>query len=220
MSANEPITDVAQFIDQSCLRPDMVLGDVDATCDAALQYKFRGVVVPSGSVSQVKRRLTGSDIRIVSVVGFPHGTQAPDIKASEAQRALAMGADEIDYVISIGAAIDGDLRFLREEGVAIMRQARGKLVKAILEVGYLNEEQMYHAAHALSEAGMHYVKTCTGFGPGLCTADIVRLLCRAVEGKSLVKASGGIKERWQAMEMIEAGAAVIGTSHGPAICGV
>jgi deoxyribose-phosphate aldolase len=91
-------------------------------------------------------------------------------------------------------------------------------VKAILEVGFLNEEQQYNAARVLSEAGMHYVKTCTGFGPGVCTADTVRLLVRAVAGRSLIKASGGIKEKWQALEMIEAGAAVIGTSHGPAIC--
>jgi deoxyribose-phosphate aldolase len=210
--------EVAPFIDQSCLKPDMIVADVDAACDEALHYQFRGLVVPSGSVTQAKRRLLNSTVRVVCAVSFPHGTQAPDIKAAESMRAAAMGADEIDYVISIGAALEGDMRYLREEAVAIMRQTRGKIVKAILEIGFMNEEQMYNTARSLAEAGMHYVKTCTGYGPGVCTADAVRLLSRAVGGKSLVKASGGIKEKWQAIEMLEAGAAVIGTSHGATIC--
>lgn len=219
MSVNEPShDDIAAFVDQSCLKPDAVMADIDAACDEALQLRYRGLVVPSGAVSHAKRRLTDSGVRVVCVVGFPHGTQAPDVKANEAMRAAALGADEVDYVISIGAALEGDTRYLREEGVAILRQTRGKLVKAILEVGYLNEEQTYNSARMLAEAGMHYVKTCTGYGPGVCTAEIVRLLCRAVGDKALVKASGGIKEKWQAIEMIEAGAAVIGTSHGSTVC--
>jgi deoxyribose-phosphate aldolase len=218
MSENIAAEELAAFIEQACLQPDAVLADIDAACDEALARKFRGVVVPSGAVSHTKRRLLDTGVRVVCVVGYPNGTEAPDIKAHEAMRCAAMGADEIDYVISIGAAKEGDLRYIREEGVAIMRQTRGKLVKAILEVGYLNEQQTYNTARALAEAGMHYVKTCTGFGPGVCTADVVKLLARAVAGRALIKASGGIKEKWQAIEMLEAGAAVIGTSHGPAIC--
>lgn len=211
-------TELAAFIDHSCLRPEATVADVDRACDDSMQYKFRGLVVPSGAVSHAKRRLMDTGIKVVCVVGFPHGSQAPDIKAHEAMRAAAMGADEIDYVISIGAALDGDLRFIREEGVAIIRQTRGKLVKAILEVGFLSESHKFHAAKSLAEAGVHYVKTCTGFGPGACTAEDVQLLVRAVGGKALIKASGGIKERWQALEMLRAGAAVIGTSRGPTIC--
>jgi deoxyribose-phosphate aldolase len=195
-----------------------VLADIDAECDQAVQFGFRGLVVPSAAVAHTRRRLGESGVRVISVVGFPHGTQAPDIKANEAMRAAATGADELDYVIAIGAAIDGDLRYIREEAVAILRQTRGKFVKAILEVGYLNEEQTYRTAQTLAEAGVHYVKTCTGYGPGVCTADVVKILCRAVGDRALVKASGGIKEKWQAIEMLEAGAAVVGTSHGPAIC--
>lgn len=213
-----PNSELAPFIDHSCLRPEAVVPDIERCCDEALTYRFRGLVVPSGAVAHAKRRLMNTGIKVVCVVGFPHGTQSPDIKAHEATRAAAMGADEVDYVISIGAALEGDLRFVREEGIAIIRQTRGKLVKAILEIGFLTEEQKYHTARALAEAGVHYVKTCTGFGPGVCTAEDVQLLVRAVGGKALVKASGGIKEKWQAIEMLQAGAAVIGTSHGPSIC--
>lgn len=218
MSPTVAANELAPFIDHSCLRAEALVSDIDRACDEALLYRFRGLVVPSGAVSHAKRRLMNTGIKVVCVVGFPHGTQAPDIKAHEASRAAAMGADEIDYVISIGAALEGDLRYVREEGIAIIRATRGKLVKSILEIGYLGEDHKYHAARALAEAGVHYVKTCSGFGPGVCTPEDIELLVRAVSGKSLVKASGGIKDKQQAVAMLQAGAAVIGTSHGPTIC--
>lgn len=210
--------DIAQFIDQSVLSPDVRQHQVNAVCDAALLYRFRGVVVPSGTVHHAKRRLINTGIKVVATVSFPHGTQAPDVKAHEAMRAAAIGADEIDYVISIGAALDDDWKYLREEALAIIRQTRGKIVKAILEVGYLGEKQRFEAARTLAQTGIPYVKTSTGFGPGGATPEDVMLLCRAVAGKALIKASGGVRTREQCIALLEAGAAVIGTSHGPEIC--
>jgi deoxyribose-phosphate aldolase len=218
MSSDKKPHELAAFIDHSCLRPNAKTADVDRACTEALAHRFRGVVVTGGSVAHARRRLADSGVKVVAVVGFPHGTSAPDVKAAEAMRAVANGADEIDYVISIGAALEGRLQEIREECVGVIRQTRGKLVKAILEIGYLDEKQRVETARALAEAGVHYVKTCTGFGPGACSADDVRLLVGAVAGKALVKASGGIREKAQAIEMLRAGAAVVGTSHGPAIC--
>ncbi len=210
--------ELAQFTDHAVLRPDASSRDLDRACDETLQFRFRGICVPSGAVGHAKRRLKDTGIKVSSTVGFPHGNSAPDVKAWEATRAAAMGADEIDYVVSIGALMDNDFRFIREEAVAIMRGTRGKIIKGILEVGYLNDEQKWGAAQALSDAGVPYVKTCTGFGPGMATEDDVRLLVRAIAGRALVKASGGIRERWQAIQLLSAGAAVIGTSHGIRIC--
>lgn len=210
--------ELAPFFEQSVLHADARQRDVDVACDAALHYRFRGVVVPSGAIHHTKRRLANSGIKVVSVVAFPHGNQAPDVKAHEAMRAAALGADEIDYVISIGAALDGDIKYLREEAVAILRQTRGKIVKAILEVGYLSERQRYATAQAIADTGVPYVKTCTGFGPGGATPEDVALLCEAVRGKALVKASGGIKSLAQCEELLSAGAAVLGTSRAAEIC--
>ena len=136
---------------------------------------------------------------------------------SKTGAAAAMGADEIDYVISIGAALENNFRYIREEGVAIVRATRGKLVKAILEAGFLNEEQKFECARVLADARIPYIMTCTGFGPGQATVEDVRLLAHAVQGNALVKASGAIRERSQVVEMLTAGAAVVGTSHGPGI---
>jgi len=211
--------DLAPFIEHSVLRPDAGAADFAAAAEAALEYGFRGVCVPSGAVNLVKRRLLDTGVKVVSTVGFPHGNQAPEVKAHEAQRAAAMGADEVDYVISVGAALDGDMKYLHEEAVAIIRVTRGKLLKAILEVGYLDERLRFEAAQTVARAGIHYVKTCTGFGPGQATAEDVKLLLRAVDGRALVKASGGVREAWQVVELLSAGAAVVGTSRGPEICG-
>jgi len=210
--------DLAQFIDQSALAPDALAQDLDLACREALRFRFRGLVVPSGAVSHAKRKLMNSGIKVIAVVSFPHGTMAPDIKAHEAGRAAAMGADEIDYVISIGAALENNFRYVREEGVAIMRAARGKLIKAILEVGYLSEQQKFECARSLADARIPYIKTCTGFGPGTATVEDVQLLVHAVQGNALIKASGGIKDAYGALDLLSAGAAVLGTSRGPAIC--
>jgi deoxyribose-phosphate aldolase len=154
----------------------------------------------------------------VSVVGFPHGTQAPDVKAHEAARACAMGADEVDYVIAIGAAIDGDMKFLTEEAVAIARACRGKMVKAILETGYLPPATVVEVAETLVQAGVPYIKTCTGFGPRGTTVGEVRAIVEIVNGRALVKASGGVRTADDVIAMLAAGAAVVGTSRGPEIC--
>lgn len=210
--------ELAPFLDQSVLRPETRAAEVDRACDAALLHRFRGLVVPTGFVALAKRRLAGSGIKVVATVAFPHGNQAVDVKAHEAARAAALGADEVDYVISIGAALDDDLAFLREEANAVIRQTRGKIVKAILEVGFLSEKQRFETARALAQAGVPYVKTCTGFGPGEATVEDVQLLARAVAGKSLVKASGGVRTRERCLALLEAGAAVVGTSRGAEIC--
>ncbi len=210
---------LAPFVEHSVLRPEMRLAEVDAACDAALLYRFRGIVVPSSAVAHAKRRLIDTGINVVAVVSFPHGTSAPDVKAHEAMRASAMGADELDYVISIGAALDEDWHYLHQEATAIIRQTRGKILKAILETGALpNDEIKIQAALTVVAAGVPYVKTCTGFGAGVATTDDVSLLAQTLAGKALVKASGGIHTRAQALALLQAGAAVVGTSRGPQIC--
>jgi deoxyribose-phosphate aldolase len=211
-------TELAAFLEHSVLRPDSRARDVDAACDAALVYRFRGVCVTSGAVAHAKRRLLDTGIKVVATVGFPHGTSAPDIKAHEAMRASAMGADEVDYVISVGAALDGDWKFLFDEAVAVIRGTRGKIQKAILEVGFLNVEQICYAARTVVDAGIPYVKTCTGFGPSDATVEDVRLLVEAVGGRALVKAAGGVRDREHALALLAAGAAVVGTSRGPQLC--
>ena len=214
MTADE----LAEFIDHAALSPDAGAKDVAHACQEAEAYGFRGLVVPTCAVSQARRLLRDSKVKIAAAVSFPHGTCSADIKAYVAQQAIQSGADEIDYVISVGAARDGDFRYIREEGVAIVRAVRGRVVKAILEVGYLDDDQIARCALRLCEAGVTFVKTCTGFGPGAATEEVVTLIAQTVGDRAFVKASGGIRDRDQAIRLLHAGAAILGTSRGPTFC--
>ncbi len=211
--------ELAPFIDQATLAPETTRMGIDRACRDAATFGFRALVVPVAAVAQAKRLLTDTDVKVVAVVAFPHGSTTPDVKVHEAARAAALGADEIDYVINIGAALENDYHFLTQEASAIVRTVRGRLVKAILEIGFLTDSVRSAAATAVVDGGVHYVKTCTGYGPGAVTEDDIRNLARTLEGKALVKASGGIREKFQAVQMLSAGAAVIGTSRGTHICG-
>jgi deoxyribose-phosphate aldolase len=211
-------TELAQFIDQASLSPDATRMIIDRAARDATKYGFRGLVVPTCSVAQAKRALGEGPVKVVAAIAFPHGSTTADVKVNEAARAAALGADEIDYVINIGAAVENDFHFITQEAAAIVRAVRGRLVKAILEISYLSDSNRLAAAQACVDGGVHYIKTCTGFGPGAVTGEEVRALARALEGKALIKAAGGIREKWQAVEMLKAGAAVIGTSRGPFIC--
>ena len=91
-------------------------------------------------------------------------------------------------------------------------------MKAIIEVGYLDENQLFQVANRIAESGVSYVKTCTGFAPGAATPELVDFLVQAVGGRCLIKASGGIKTARQAVGLLDAGAAVLGTSRGPELC--
>ena len=210
--------ELAPFIDHAALGPTTRSDDIATACAEAKDLGFRGVVVPSGSVAQAVRLLRASDVKVIAAVGFPHGTAAPEAKLFEAQHVIELGADEVDYVISTGAALDGDFRFVREEAAELTRVCGGKIVKAIIEVGLFHEAQLFQVASSLADAGVAYVKTCSGFAPGSASPEIVRFLLKAVAGRCLVKASGGIKDAGQAFELLQAGAAVLGTSRGAALC--
>ena len=215
MNANE----LAPFIDHAVLGPRVQYDDVAGACADAKRYGFRGVVVPSSSVPHATRLLRESDVKVISTVGFPFGDTTQETKAFEAAHAVENGADEIDYVISLSAALDGDFRFVREEATNLVRAANGRIVKAIIEVGYLDETQMFQVASGLADSGVAYVKTCSGFAQGGATTEIVQFLVQAVKGRCLVKASGGIRDAAQAIALLKAGAAVLGTSRGPELCG-
>jgi len=101
---------LAPFIDHSCLRPNLKPADVDKACAEALAYGFRGVVVPGVAVGHAKKRVGDAGPKVVAVVAFPHGTSAIEVKAFEAMSAVAAGADEVDYVVSIGEFLSSTWR--------------------------------------------------------------------------------------------------------------
>lgn len=193
--------------------------DIETLCQQALQHDFIAVVVNPVNIERCKVLLAGSQVRIVSVVGFPLGQNTSVVKAYEIQDALTRGAAEIDMVLNVRALQAGELDIVRRELAGLAQSCRdaGAISKVILETCYLDDEQKRTACRIALSEGVDFVKTSTGFGSGGATVDDVKLMYQAVNNKLGVKASGGIRDLNTALAMIDAGATRIGTSSGVAI---
>jgi deoxyribose-phosphate aldolase len=169
--------------------------------------------------SDLATSLRGSEAVACSVVGFPLGAHTPAVKAMEARQAIRDGAREIDMVINIGALRSGDYELVERDiaGVADACREAGALCKVIIEAALLTDEEKVIASRLAKRAKAHFVKTSTGFGPGGATVYDVALMREAVGPEMGIKASGGIKTRKDAEELIAAGATRIGASAGIAI---
>lgn len=209
-------TDLSGFIDHTLLRPDATAAEIDRMCDEAMEYGFASVCVNPTWARRVAERLRGSDVVACCVVGFPLGATMPEVKASEARRALRDGAREIDMVINVGALKSGDQGLVERDiaGVADACREAGAICKVILETALLTDEEKVIASRLARSAKAHFVKTSTGFGPGGATVYDVALMREAVGPDMGVKASGGIRSAEDAKQMIAAGATRIGASAG------
>jgi deoxyribose-phosphate aldolase len=207
---------LAEYIDHTSLKPDVPPEDIDRLCDEALKYGFAAVCINPVWVARAARRLRGSGVTVASVVGFPLGANAPEIKAMEARRAIRDGAREIDMVINVGALRGGDHDLVRRDiaGVSDACREVGALNKVIIEAAYLSDEEKVVACRLAQQARADFVKTSTGFGPGGATVFDVALMRETVGPKMGVKAAGGIHTADEVRAMITAGADRIGASAG------
>ena len=156
-------------------------------------------------------------MHVCTVIGFPLGANAPEVKAFEAEAAIRDGAQELDMVINVGALKSGDLALVKRDIEGVVRAGAGHIVKVIIETGLLTDEEKRTACRLAKEAGASFVKTCTGFSGGAANAHDIRLMRETVGPEMGVKASGGIRTRESALELIAAGATRIGTSSGTKI---
>ena len=211
--------DLANFIDHTLLKPEATAEQIDRLCQEALEYRFAAVCVNPVWVKRASNHLRGSGVLVASVVGFPLGASAPEIKAMETRRALRDGAREIDMVINVGALKSGDHALVEKDiaGVSDACREVGAINKVIIEAALLDDEEKVIACRLAKAARAHYVKTSTGFGPGGATVFDVALMRESVGPKLGVKAAGGIKNAGDAEDMIAAGATRIGASAGIAM---
>ena len=212
MSDSKKHMELAKRIDHTLLKADASKKDVERLCDEALKYGFHAVCVNPFRVPFCVDYLKGSGIKVCSVVGFPLGATTRDIKVMEARLVAEMGADEIDYVINIGAVRDGAFQVVKEEMDAILNAVKpyGLIVKAIIEVPLLSREEVVKACGVLTE--VDFLKTSTGLHRPVTVED-VKLLVENVAPGVKVKAAGGIRTCEQALRLIEAGAERLGSSR-------
>jgi deoxyribose-phosphate aldolase len=208
---------VARAIDHTLLKPNATQDEVGKLCREAKEYCFASVCVNPSYVALCARLLSGSGVKVCTVVGFPLGSTTPTVKAIEARDAIANGADEIDMVMNVGALKSGNDAMVLDDIRAVREATRGKVLKVILETGLLTNEEKVRACKLSKQAGADFVKTSTGFGAGGATVEDIRLMRETVGPTMGVKASGGVRDAKTAEAMIAAGATRIGASASIAI---
>jgi deoxyribose-phosphate aldolase len=212
------IMNIAKMIDHTVLKPDATKETVASLCREAREYGFASVCVNTCHVELVSRLLSGTETKTCCVVGFPLGAMLTSVKAFETAEAIRLGAEEIDMVINIGAVKDGNYSLVYEDIKAVVDAADKKaIVKVIIETCLLTDEEKAKVCELSVQAGADFVKTSTGFSTGGATVADVALMKNVVNGKALVKASGGVRTAEDAKAVIAAGADRIGTSNGIAI---
>lgn len=208
--------ELAKKIDHTLLRPDAMERDIINLCEEALMYDFMAVCVAPVWVQLAVEKLKESSVKVVSVVGFPHGNTLAEVKAFEASNIVSIGANEIDMVINIGALLSGkhdivfnDIRCVVE---AAKKENPDTLIKIILETALLPNELKIKGCKIAEEAGADFIKTSTGFSLRGATVEDVILFKNIIGGRLGIKAAGGIRDLRTALAMLEAGATRLGCS--------
>lgn len=219
MTENISKSELASMIDHTLLKPDATRKQILTVCSEGKKYKFAAVCVNSCWVSVCSEYLKDSDTAVCSVVGFPLGAAETHSKVYEAKTAVNQGASEVDMVLNIGKFLSNtpeDTEYVHNDIQAVVKAVSPCTVKVILETGLLTDEDILRACLYAREAGAHFVKTSTGFGPPFELTH-VNLMHKAVGETMGIKAAGGIKSYTDAVQVIQAGATRIGASAGVAI---
>ncbi|MBL3654881.1 deoxyribose-phosphate aldolase [Fulvivirga sediminis] len=210
--------DLHKYIEQTNLKPTMTAEDVDILVQEAIDYNFRGICVPPFWVKKAAREIENRDIQMVTVVGFPLGYQMTEAKIREIEVAIDNGADELDIVMNMSAFKTG-MPWTKIELAKCSKliHEHSCIMKVIIETAYLNNEEIEVASKLCADAGVDFVKTSTGFAPSGAQVEHIRLMRSVLPSQVRIKASGGVKTKAQAIELIQAGADRIGTSSGKEI---
>ena len=206
---------IERYIEHTLLKPEATTQDIIKLCQEARLHNFLGVCVNPCFVPLAKHLLAGTEVKVVTVVGFPLGCDERSVKAAATQQAVRNGADEIDMVINVGALKGRDNAYVVEDIRQVVAAAGKAPVKVIIETCLLNEEEKVRACRMIAKAGAAFVKTSTGFNKGGATIEDVALLSGEAKKLGLrVKAAGGIRDYAAAKAMLEAGAERLGCSAG------
>lgn len=209
---------VAKYIDHTLLKPEVTDKEIAVLCEEAQEHGFFSVCIQPAWVKTAAEKLQESEVKVCTVIGFPHGATTSEVKAFETKDAISNGADEVDMVINIGQLKAGNLDYVGADIKSVVDAANKEaLVKVIIESSLLNEDEIVTVSKLAKEAGADFVKTSTGFNGGGATVEAVALMRLTVGDDMGVKASGGVRSSEDAMKMIEVGATRIGASSGIAI---
>lgn len=210
------MTQIAQYIDHTLLKSTCTSGEIEQLCLEAARYGFKAVCIPPFYVKAARQVLSGSDVRVATVIGFPMGYSTTESKVQEIKKALEDGAEEIDIVHNIAALKNEDMNYLAKEITACLQPIRlaDKCVKVIIESGMLTDAEIIRSCELYARHKVDFVKTSTGFAEKGASIEAVTLMKEHLPESIHIKASGGIRTFESAQRYIQTGATRIGTSSG------
>jgi deoxyribose-phosphate aldolase len=207
---------VAGVIDHSILKPDFSSQDIVNACDLAVKYGCATVCIRPTDIELAAHQLRDTAVGVATVIGFPHGTSTTATKVFESVDSIRRGATELDMVINISKALEGDWAFVSADITAVVDAAKAELatasVKVIFETAYFNAEQIVRLCEITEAAGADYVKTSTGFASAGATLENIRLMKATVGDRLKVKSSGGVRTLDQLIDYMDAGISRSGCS--------
>lgn len=206
--------EINRYIDHTALKSFCTDSEIEKLCYEAVKYNFKSVCVNPSDVALCSKLLSGTGVKVCTVIGFPLGKNKTEIKVEEARLAVIDGATELDMVINVAKLKEGAYAFVQNEIERVIEVASGNVVKVIIESGLLTDKEIALATKIVCDAGADFVKTCTGFTGGVATENAVKIMRENLSGKTQIKASGGIKTFDDAVKFINLGASRIGTSSG------
>ena len=201
-----------------------------------IDENFKLVMIRPDKVALAKKLIDSQNSKVLigTVIGFPEGTNTIEEKLAEAKQAIKDGADELDFVVNFEAFKSGELELVKEEvlqGTKLGLQHH-KTVKWIIEIAALNGAQIIQITSLIKNVVVAnfkekdfenvFVKSSTGFyktldgSPNGATFPAIIAMLENAFPLS-VKASGGIKTKEEALEMIKLGVKRIGTSSAKGI---
>lgn len=202
--------ELVRKVDHLLLEPQLSRQEIEAGCQIAVRLDCYAVVVKPHYIELARKVLKDTRVKVISVVGFPHGGSSTATKMFETQDVLQRGADEVEMVVNIGALRDGDDLAVKNDIVSVVKVARGHPITVILEASLLTDEEKTRGCKIAQVARAEYIKTGTDFATASVTVGQVQTLC-ATSPEMKVIAAGGIARRHAAQQMIEAGAARVAT---------
>jgi len=207
------LNEILSKVDHTLLAQTATWAEIKAICDDGMKYHTASVCIPASYVKQAKDYV-GDKLPICTVIGFPHGAHATQIKVDEARLALDQGCEELDMVINIGEMIRGNEAYVQDEikQICDLAHSRNAIVKVILETCYLTDAQKKRCCELSEAAGADFVKTSTGYGTKGCTIDDLKLMRASVSDHVRVKGSGGIRDLDTVLAARAAGASRCGVS--------
>ncbi len=204
--------EIPRIIDISSVRTDVTYDELKLNAHIAQKYNFVCTFAMPCFTAQLRELVTSPTVMVGGVAGFPSGADTTEIKVECAKRMKALGCDEVDMVINVGALISGDYELVKNDIKAVVAAIYPTPVKSILEIAYLSDEEIKMGSKLAVESGVAYVKTGTGWASKPTTIETIKIMKEVVGDRAKIKAAGGVRTLADLEAMVDAGCDRFGIS--------